>query len=179
MVAAAVTIAAAAAIAATAVILGGDDTGSRTAASTSASPETTGEATPSEITSSDNKPTAPSDGSTIPAEFEGTWRGSATGKGLAGEDLTETVVITLKAGQSRGVWESPEANDPGCRKGSLALTSASAGQLHFDVTDLGGICAGYESIGSAPKVTVAKAGQDLAYSAALPLNITSKGTLKK
>jgi serine/threonine protein kinase len=91
-------------------------------------------------------------GSTIPAAFAGTWKGTATlaAIGAPGVGFRNAITFTMTAGGT-----TAQENEAGGCVNTLALTSATAGVLTFSESEAGGCVAG--------TVTFTRHGANLAY----------------
>ncbi|MFI6598404.1 serine/threonine-protein kinase [Nonomuraea sp. NPDC050536] len=124
---------------------------------------------------------APQSNAKIPSAFVGTWKGTASGKILDREFKNDPVTLTLHAGKPTGTWESP-GEDPGCSKGTLTLTAATAAKLTFTLGGLGGSCSVIDEAGAIGGIVVTvekKAPDKLAYKLTFSMLGDSKGDLSR
>ncbi|MEV0595469.1 serine/threonine protein kinase [Nonomuraea cavernae] len=152
------------------------DQGASAASTAPVSPPTTGTGDPG--SASPPASTAAKGSVRIPAAFAGTWKGTADGDVLGTKFDDEPVTITLRQGDTTGVWDSP-GEDPGCAKGTLTTKDLSGPTLTFGLSGLGGTCAIIESAGG---ITVSLKRKDdgrADYELTMPLAGRSKGDLTR
>ncbi|GGO71255.1 serine/threonine protein kinase [Nonomuraea cavernae] len=152
------------------------DQGASAASTAPASPPTTG---PGDRGSASPPASTAAEGAVrIPAAFAGTWKGTADGDVLGTEFDDEPVTITLRQGDTTGVWDSP-GEDPACAKGTLTTKGLSGPTLTFGLSGLGGTCAIIESAGGITVSLKHKDDDRADYELTMPLGGRSKGELTR